>query len=307
MHEPHLPVLLNPWLDLLKERQLHIYVDATLGAGGHAKAVLEAHPEIDRFLGVDQDQEAILIAKERLLPWKERVEIIHDNFVNVSDYLQGVRVDAVLMDLGVSSMQLDRGERGFSFQKMGPLDMRMDQRAPLTAEVIINTWPEAELQRIFRDYGEEREWRASAKIIVQARKQKPIQTTKDLVELLAPFLSRGKKRTHHPLTKVFQAIRICVNSELESLRHAMPQVISHLKPGGLFGVIAFHSLEDRMVKNFFRHEASDKQDTSGLAGLFLEKEPTVKLVTKKALVASEEEMKKNPRARSARLRVVEKR
>jgi len=308
MDKPHVSVLANEWLGYLAEKKIRIYVDGTLGAGGHAETVLHAHPEIDLLVGIDQDSDALEIARKSLSPWADKIAFVQNNFSHLDSVLDSLeldQVDAILLDLGVSSMQLDRGERGFSFQQAGPLDMRMNRESELSAELIVNSWPEGELGRIFRDYGEESQWKRAARQIVQRRKEGPIQTTKDLVEVLSPVL-KSRKRGVNPVTKIFQALRICVNSELEVLRSVLPVAVKRLSSGGILGVISFHSLEDRIVKNFFRHEASDKQQTSGLSGLFLEKPSTVKLLTKKPAVAGEDEIEKNPRSRSAKLRVVEK-
>lgn len=308
MTEKHISVLAVEWLKFLEGRVIHTYVDGTLGAGGHASLVLSAHPEIQNMIGIDQDAEALALAKQRLLPWVDKVSFCHANFAEIDEVFSGRdidQVDAILLDLGVSSMQLDQGERGFSFQHTGPLDMRMNRECAISAETIVNTWPEEELGRIFREYGEERSWRRAAKQIVKERGKKALKTTKDLVDVLGPVLKKGKKNIH-PATKIFQALRICVNGELEVLRDFLPKALARLKSGGILGVISFHSLEDRIVKNFLRHEASHKQDTSGLAGLFLEKLPTVDLLTRKPIVASEDEIESNPRSRSAKLRVAEK-
>jgi len=308
MNQPHISVLANEWLSFLDHKQLKIYVDGTLGAGGHASTVLKAHPEINRFVGIDQDEDALQLAKKKLKEWDKKVTYVHRNFAEIKSVLDSLeieKVDGILLDLGVSSMQLDRGERGFSFQHLGPLDMRMNQSSDISAQIIVNDWSEEELGRIFRDYGEEMQWRRAANRIVQERKKRPIVTTKDLVEILSPVL-RSRKKGINPLTKIFQALRICVNSELEVLRQTLPDAIERLNMGGILGVISFHSLEDRIVKNYFRHEASDKQETSGLAGLFLEKPSTINVLTKKPVKASDEEVANNPRSRSAKLRVVEK-
>ncbi|MCB1149164.1 MAG: 16S rRNA (cytosine(1402)-N(4))-methyltransferase RsmH, partial [Chlamydiia bacterium] len=294
----------------LEERKLETYLDGTLGAGGHARLVLEAHPEISRFIGIDQDPSALELAGAKLQPWQEKVTLVHDNFAHLTDVMLQVEigaVDAMLFDLGVSSMQLDRAERGFSFMRPGPLDMRMNPEAPLTAKEIVNTWQLQELGRIFRDYGEEKFWKRAASAIVKARSVRPFETTLDLVQALDGALPKNPRSKIHPVTKIFQALRIAVNSELEVLHALLPQAIAKLKPGGVLGVITFHSLEDRIVKNVFRDLASDKQDTHGLAGLFLEKVPEVTVLTRKALVATDEEVAANPRSRSAKLRAVEKR
>lgn len=305
---PHMSVLLDEMLQCFSQRQLHCFVDATLGAGGHSEAFLNAHPEIKQLIGIDQDPIARGIAQKRLDPWKERVIIVPGNFANLETHLKSLNIssiDGIIFDLGVSSMQLDLPEKGFSFMRSGPLDMRMDPTNPLTAAEIVNTWSESDLGRIFREYGEEKHWRRAARGIIRAREQKPITTTLELADIIRQSLPFSKKG-FNPATLIFQALRICVNRELQVLEHVLPIAINYLKPGGLLGVISFHSLEDRIVKNFMRFKASDKLHTSGLSGLFIDKEPEVILVTKKPIVPSEEEMKQNPRSRSAKLRIIEK-
>lgn len=303
---PHISILVKEWLELLEGREIHRYLDGTLGAGGHALEVLKAHPEICTFYGVDQDKMALEIAKKRLAPWQEKMTYLHSNFVKLGALLKGEeKLDAMLFDLGVSSMQLDLRERGFSFMGDGPLDMRMNQEAELSAKEIVATWSEEELGRIFRDLGEERFWRRAAKEIALRRKEAPIETTEQLVRCLMPVFPWHQKGSH-PLTRIFQALRIAVNSELDVLKSLLPQVVQALKPGGVVGFITFHSLEDRIVKQFFQQEASDKVTSSGLSGLFLEKEPTLTLLTRKALQPGEEEIAKNPRSRSAKLRAAER-
>ncbi len=310
MKKPHIPILVQQWLEFLDGAAIKIYVDGTLGAGGHARAVLEAHEEIESFIGIDQDPDALKIASHELKEWEKKTTLIHDNFENIEAILssRGIdKIDGMLLDLGVSSMQLDEKDRGFSFRHAGRLDMRMNPGKELSAEIIVNTWPEGDLARIFREYGEERQWKRAAKAIVEKRKEGPIETTKDLVGVLSTVLIKNKKKDIHPATKIFQALRIAVNSELEVLRASLPRIIARLRHGGIFGVITFHSLEDRIVKNLFRDEASDKQNTSGLAGLFLEKEKTVSLLSRKPVRPSKEEVDSNPRSRSAKLRVVRRR
>jgi len=306
----HISVLEKEWLDALEGRELQTYVDGTLGAGGHAKAVLEAHPEIQTFIGIDRDLDAIEIAQETLRSWREKVVFLHGNFLHFEEKMKeaGIsKVDAVLLDIGVSSMQLDRGERGFSFMRPGPLDMRMNREDVITAEEIVNTWPEEKLGRIFREYGEEKRWKAAARVIVQERKHRAIISTKDLADVLSPVLKRRSPKELHPMTLVFQALRIAVNGELDALKAALPQIVNRLRPGGVLGVITFHSLEDRIVKRSFLSFASDKVDTAGLGGgLFSDKEPQVRILTRKALIPSKGEIKSNPRSSSAKLRIVEK-
>lgn len=307
---PHTSVLLSEVLALFRDQSLRTFVDGTVGAGGHSLALLELHPELEQLVGIDQDPTALELAAGRLKEYDERVQLVRSNFSFLSEQLQNLElqsVDGILLDLGVSSMHLDRPERGFSFRQDGPLDMRMDPGAVLTAEDIVNSWSEKDLGRIFREYGEEPRWRAAARLLGKARSEKSLTRTGELVELLYPLLSYGHKKKIHPLTRVFQALRIAVNGELEVLEQVLPAAVDLLSPGGILAVISFHSLEDRMVKRFFQQAASDKEDTRGLAGLFIDKEPSVDLLTRKPLVASVEEQACNPRARSARLRAARKR
>lgn len=306
----HVSVLEKEWVDALSGLPLSVYVDGTLGAGGHANAVLHSHPEIQRFIGIDSDQDAIDIAYENLHPWREKLTLIQGNFVDFDNHMReaGVtKVDAILLDIGVSSMQLDQSERGFSFMRSGPLDMRMDRQSGITAEEIVNTWSEEELGKIFREYGEEKRWKVAAKAIVLRRKKEPIHSTKDLVHVLEPVLRTRSPKEIHPVTLVFQALRIAVNGELDAIKLALPQMIARLKSGGILGVISFHSLEDRIVKHAFLAAASDKANTSGLGGgLFMDKEPIIRILTRKPLTASKEEIASNPRSRSAKMRIVER-
>lgn len=310
MTYPHLSVLKNECLEAFQDRPIKIFIDCTLGAAGHAEAFLQTYPEIETFIGIDQDPQGLEIAAGRLSPWKQKIHLIAGNFDNLEIYLKSLNisyVDGILIDLGVSSMQLDQPEKGFSFMRNGPLDMRMNPLEELTAAQIINEWPEEELARIFREYGEEKQWRKAARTVVEARKTKTITTTRELVDVLHPALYRFSKKGIHPLTLVFQALRICVNRELEVIETILPLAIKHLAPGGRLAVITFHSLEDRIVKQAFQHYASDKVDTAGIGGMFIDKEPTVNLITRKPIAASEQEIALNPRSRSAKLRVVEKR
>jgi 16S rRNA (cytosine1402-N4)-methyltransferase len=306
MTSHHYPVLLAEVLQLFEGRQIKIFVDGTLGAGGHAEAILKAHPEIQQFIGIDQDTQALEIAKERLKSWGNKVSFIHGNFVEVIPTLNH-EIDGILLDLGVSSMQLDRADRGFSFGKEGPLDMRMDRERSLTAEEVVNTWSAADLGRIFRDYGEERQWRTAAKTIYEARKEERITTTTQLARILSRVIHKKKGKKINPLTLIFQALRICVNSELEVIQEVLPACIDKLKTTGCLAVISFHSLEDRIVKKVFRHQADDKHDTSGFGGVFLDKDPTVVDLTRRPIIPSDDEIDKNLRSRSAKLRAVEKR
>jgi 16S rRNA (cytosine1402-N4)-methyltransferase len=285
----HYPVLLEEVLQFFEPLTINMFVDATLGLGGHALALLEAHPEIQTYLGFDQDAEAQKIAKERLAAFEDRLVLANVNFEDITDVLDEQKlptIDGAFFDLGVSSMQLDQADRGFSFSKGGPLDMRMNPNVKCSAEEVVNNWSEKELGRIFRDYGELRRWRVLARAIVQERPKKRITTTEQLTEILMPHAS--KKRKVHPMTLPFQALRIAVNCELEVMETTLPAVIERLSPGGRLGVISYHSLEDRIVKQLFR-------DT-----------PSVKILTKKPVVPSDTEIRKNVRSRSAKMRFVEK-
>lgn len=306
---PHVSVLLSEVIDGFNGSKIRIFVDGTLGAGGHAEAILRAHPEIECYIGIDQDPSALALAASRLEPWKNKLILKHGNFVDFDIFLKemGVKqVDGFLVDLGVSSMQLDQAERGFSFSKEGPLDMRMNPNADLSAADIVNNWSESDLGRVFRDYGEEKKWRIAARTIVTERKKKAINTTTDLVQILKPVFNWNPKKGINPLTLIFQGLRICVNRELEVLEGFIEKAIKVLMPLGRLGVISFHSLEDRIVKNMFRFAASDKYDTSGIGGIFRDKKPEVKPLTRKPIIPTEEEIAFNPRSRSAKLRFVEK-
>lgn len=305
----HQPVLLMEVLEAFNGLHLTHFIDGTLGAGGHAEAILKAHPELVSYQGIDQDLDAIAIATERLKLWQGKLHVTHANFAEFDQVLKKERiskVEGILVDLGVSSMQLDRPERGFSFSKEGPLDMRMNSEGELTAADIVNTWSEKEIGIVFRDYGEEKRWRIAARAIVEARKQKAILTTHDLVNVLRPVLPWNPKKGINPLTLIFQGLRIAVNRELEVLQNFLSRAMDALTPGGRLAVISFHSLEDRIVKDAMRLAASDKWETAGLGGgLFRDKTPTVSLMTRKPIIPTDQEIEANPRSRSAKLRIVE--
>lgn len=306
---PHQSVLLNEVLQAFRGLHLRLVIDGTLGAGGHAEALLLDHPEISHFLAIDQDPSALAIARSRLKPWEGKIVFKQGNFDEIDLFIKESSLpspNAILVDLGVSSMQLDQPLRGFSFMQEGPLDMRMNPELELTAADIVNEWPEKELGRIFRDYGEEKQWRKAAHAIAKGRELRPFLTTGDLKNVLVPVLARHAKKGIHPLTLIFQALRICVNRELEALEVFLPKAIDLLAPGGRLAVISFHSLEDRIVKTHMRLAASDKWETAGLGGLFRDKEPTVRLITKRPIESTEGERGDNPRSRSAKLRIIEK-
>lgn len=279
----HKSVLLDEVLKVFDGQSIRVFFEGTLGAGGHAKAILEAHPEIERYIGCDRDPKALGIATKVLEPWGEKVEFVHGDYADVPGCKE---IDGFLIDIGVSSMQLDERERGFSFMGDAPLDMRMNPEGELTAEEIVNRYPEKELARIFFEYGEERRSRQVAKAIVEARRKKKIRTTAELVHVIKPVATKGKL---HPATLVFQALRIVVNDELGQLTRGIETAMKKLNPGGRMAVISFHSLEDRIVKNSFR-------DAKGV----------LKILTKKPIGPTAQEMRENPRSRSAKLRAAEK-
>lgn len=278
----HIPVLLREVLEVFANQKIRTFFDGTLGAAGHARALIEAHPEIVRYIGCDRDPVAHELARKVL---GEKVEYVRGSYSEKVAEVDG-SIDGFLIDVGVSSMQLDEKERGFSFMRNASLDMRMDPDGELTAEIVVNRYPEKELARIFFEYGEERRSRQVAKAIVEARKKRPIKTTQELVDIIKPVATRGKL---HPATLVFQALRIEVNEELVQLEVGLRSAMEKMCSGGRMAVISFHSLEDRIVKNVFRN-AKDK----------------VKILTKKPIGPTPEEIKQNPRSRSAKLRAVER-
>ncbi|HSX38850.1 MAG TPA: 16S rRNA (cytosine(1402)-N(4))-methyltransferase RsmH [Chlamydiales bacterium] len=285
----HKAVLLAEVLRFFETVKLDVFFEGTVGAGGHGKALLEAHPEIKRYLACDRDPAAHELAAAVLAPWGKKVEWILGPYADLSRYLDEKNIeeiDGFLIDIGVSSMQLDTQERGFSFLGDAPLDMRMDPNHPLTAEKMVNEVPEKELARIFFEYGEERRSRQIARAIVEARRKKRIRTTRELVAIVKPVAIWGRL---HPATLVFQALRIAVNDELGQLKKGLEAAISRVRIGGRIAAISFHSLEDRIVKNAFR-EAKEH----------------LEIITKKPVGPTDQERKENPRSRSAKLRVAEK-
>lgn len=345
----HVPVLLDDVIRVFEPVDLKIFVDGTLGAGGHTCAMLERHEELCRSIGFDRDLKAHELASERarglgihvgnvtdvdslcgsadaagemrwLIP-------IHGNFSTMklavhklysNGLLPDEKVGGILLDLGVSSMQLDLDERGFSFQKDGPLDMRMDPTQGISAETAVNTWSEATLGQIFKDFGEERYWKSIARRIVDRRMEHPITTTKELVDVIGvPGGMRAKRnrkgkqaKEKHPATRVFQALRIAVNEELTSVSKVVPDAIDMLQPGGRLAIITFHSLEDRIVKWAFREAAgmapSDSVLPNYCSPFDTVAEAKVKIITRKPIRPSPEEETLNVRSRSAKLRVIEK-
>jgi 16S rRNA (cytosine1402-N4)-methyltransferase len=303
----HEPVLKNEAVDLLITNENGIYLDGTVGGGGHAQAILERLGPQGSLIGLDLDEEAIDFATERLKPFKNRVRIQKGNFKDLDKILTGLnieRVDGILLDLGVSSHQLNAAERGFSFSLKGPLDMRMNSKQKRTAYEMINTYSESELSTLFKTYGEERKSRAIARAIIKERKLSPIQTTEELrtvVSKVLPYQHRVKS-----LARIFQALRIAVNEELNNLAEALKIGFGCLYPGRRMLVISYHSLEDRMVKDFFKQEASRCICPPEAPLCICRKQGTLKILTRRPVRPSEAEIRKNPRSRSARLRAAEK-
>lgn len=305
----HQTVLLHEAVEALQIKEDGIYVDGTLGGGGHSEAIL-SRLKNGLLIGIDQDDRAIAAAGERLHPGKNRLFLVRDNFVHIDEILkeQGIeKVDGFLFDLGVSSPQLDEEERGFRYQEEAPLDMRMDRRQSLTAYEVVNEWPEEELTRIIREYGEERFARSIARRIGERRKTAPIATTRELVEVIKEAIPAPARRTGpHPAKRTFQAIRIAVNRELEVLGRVLHLAVGRLKPGGRIAVISFHSLEDRIVKETFQEYAQGCTCPPDFPVCVCGKTPLLKIITKKPIIPTAEEIERNPRSRSAKLRVAEK-
>jgi len=309
MEFTHKPVLLDECIDALKIRPDGVYVDGTLGRAGHSREIAQ-RLTTGRLLCIDRDMAAIDAAKERLAPWMDRVTLIHGNFSELGDALREAGIagtDGMLFDLGVSSPQLDDASRGFSYMQDAPLDMRMDLTAPLTAHEVVNAWSYEELRRILFEYGEERYAPAIAKAIVRLRETEPIETTLELVDIIKgampPVALREKQ---HPAKRSFQAIRIAVNGELDALPPMLSAAVEHLNPGGRLAVITFHSLEDRIVKRAMQDLSRGCTCPPAFPVCVCGKKPKVKVLTRKPIVSGEAELKENPRARSAKLRVAEK-
>ena len=306
----HIPVLLDETLELLAPARGGIFVDGTLGGGGHAEAVLSRLPESGRLIGIDRDWEAVHAAGDRLSAFGGRFTALHGNFFDMQALLQeiGVRqVSGILLDLGVSSHQLDKSARGFSYKTEAPLDMRMDQSAGLSAKDVVNAYPEAELARIFFEYGEERFSRRIAEKICRAREQSPIETTLQLAQIVRDAIpAKYRNEPQHPARRTFQALRIEVNNELGGLDRAIEQACDLLQKGGRLCIITFHSLEDRIVKQAFRRFENPCTCAPSAPICNCGKEPKAKILTKKPLTASDEEEARNSRSTSAKLRCIEK-
>jgi 16S rRNA (cytosine1402-N4)-methyltransferase len=303
----HTPVLVDLVLTYLINDRSGIYVDGTLGGGGHSLAILKKLTTRGRLIGIDWDEQAIQKAQEHLRQEASRVSIRKGNFNQITGILAAVdikKVDGILLDLGVSSFQIDTSERGFSYLASGPLDMRASQETKLSAEEVVNDYPEHELARIFKQYGEENKARSIAQAIVRERHRKRITTTQELVKIIESRLPFGQRIKS--LARIFQAIRIEVNKELENLQSFLDQSLDVLKPGGRLVIIAYHSLEDRLVKNFFYYQSHPCECPPELPVCGCGKKPALQVLIRKVVRPSAEEMKANPRSRSAKLRAAEK-
>jgi 16S rRNA (cytosine1402-N4)-methyltransferase len=302
---PHQPVLYQEIIHALQPHAGGRYVDGTLGAGGHARGIMEASAPDGQLLGLDVDPQALALARKNLAPYEQRIHLAQASYTSLSMQLAQLEwdaVDGILLDLGASSMQFDTPERGFSFLHDAPLDMRFGPRVPQTAADLVNKYSERELADLIYQYGEERDSRKIARAIVRAR---PIHTTRELVAVIEAVSPRRGDRVH-PATRTFQALRIAVNQELASIQEVLPQAAAALKAGGRLAVISFHSLEDRIVKDFFREQSRDLVNPPYERIYENERTATLKEVNRKPITPSEAEIQSNPRARSAKLRIVEK-
>ncbi len=305
----HVSVLLEECLEALQIKPDGIYVDGTLGGAGHSSQIA-ARLASGRLIGIDRDPVALQAAGERLSPYRDRVTLVHSNFCDMAQVLREQNisgVDGILLDLGVSSPQLDDGARGFSYMVDAPLDMRMNGGDSLTAKVVVNQWPQEELRRILYTYGEERYAPQIAGAICRRRAEKPIETTLELVDIIRGAMPPAALREkQHPAKRTFQAIRIAVNDELGAVEKVMAEAFDLLNPGGRLAVITFHSLEDRIVKLAMADAAKGCTCPPTFPVCVCGKKPKVKLVSRKPIIPSEEELQENPRSRSAKLRVCEK-
>ena len=305
----HVSVLLQECLDGLNIRPEGIYVDGTLGGAGHSSQIA-ARLTTGRLIGIDRDPVALKAATQRLAPYNERVTLVHSNFCEIAQVLKDLEIDGVdgiLLDLGVSSPQLDEVSRGFSYMADAPLDMRMNNEDALSAYDVVNSWSYEELRRILYEYGEERYAPQIAAAICRQREIKPVQTTLELVDIIRSAMpSAALREKQHPAKRSFQAIRIAVNDELGAVEKVMKDAIPCLKPGGRLAVITFHSLEDRIVKNAMASASKGCTCPPSFPVCVCGKKPMVKLISRKPIVSTQEELDVNPRARSAKLRVCEK-
>lgn len=310
MEFAHIPVMLDECLEGLNIKADGIYVDGTVGGAGHSIEIVKRLSGNGRLICVDKDEDALKAAGERLAPYSDRVTFIRDDYKNLVAELDSIgvgKVDGILLDLGVSSYQLDNAERGFSYMKDAPLDMRMDRSQRISAYEVVNGYSESELARILFDYGEEKLARQIARNIIKARAEKPIETTLELAKIVEDtYPAKTRWKFGHPAKRTFQAIRIEVNDELSSLGEAVTQMARRLEKGGRMAVITFHSLEDRIVKSAFKELSLACTCPPDFPVCVCGKVQEVELVNKKPIVASEVELEKNSRSQSAKLRVIEK-
>lgn len=303
----HIPVLYNETIDNLVINPDGIYIDCTLGGGGHSEGILKKLSDKGRLVAIDQDEQAIAFSKKRLEKYSSKLTIVKNNFSNIDivAYSSGVdKADGILMDIGVSSTQLDEAERGFSYRFDAPLDMRMDKSSKFSAYNLVNEYSEEEISKLIYEYGEERHARKIARYIVEARKIKPIATTFELSDIVKR--AAGPSKNKHPAKKTFQAIRIAVNRELDVLIEAIDKAVALLKKGGRLGIITFHSLEDRIVKQRFKELEKGCTCPPDIPMCICGKKPLLKIITKKPLTAEKAELEDNNRAHSAKLRIVER-
>lgn len=306
----HVSVLLDECIENLNIKPDGVYVDCTMGGAGHSKEIVKKLSNKGLFIGFDQDKNAIKTAKERLSEYSDRVKFVHSNFENIKDELEKIgvyKIDGVLADLGVSSHQLDEADRGFSYMQDAPLDMRMDVRCEFSAYDVVNGYTEEELAKIIKDYGEENWAKRIAKFIVEERKENKIETTKELVDIIKKAIpKKARIDGPHPAKRTFQAIRIEVNNELGVITKMIEDASSIMNKGGRICIITFHSLEDRIVKNAFKELSLDCICPPHLPMCQCDKKSEVKIITRKPIVPTDEEIEVNPRSRSAKLRVAEK-
>ena len=309
MEFKHISVLLNECIEGLNIKEDGIYVDGTLGGAGHSSEIIKNLCERGRLIGIDQDKDALKAAKEKLKDYNN-VTFVHSNFYNIENILHDLNiagVDGILMDLGVSSYQLDNGERGFSYMQDAPLDMRMNRENSLSAYEVINSYSEEDLFRIIKDYGEEKFAKRIANFIINKRKEKNIESTLELVDVIkAAIPAKARREGPHPAKRTFQAIRIEVNKELEIIEKTIRDGVERLNVGGRMVIITFHSLEDRIVKTVYKNLANPCTCPSSFPVCVCNKKPIVKIITRKPIEASKEELDYNPRSRSAKLRIIEK-
>ena len=310
MEFKHIPVLFHEIMDIMAPQPGEVFVDCTLGGGGHSRGFLERMGDDGRLIGIDQDTNALQAAGANLAEFGDRVTYVHSNYNKLDEILNTYApdgVDGILFDIGVSSHQLDEKDRGFSYMQDAPLDMRMNQSQNFSAWDVVNTYSEEELHRIIKEYGEERWAKRVAQFIVEFRKEKPVETTGELVDIIKRAIPKGaREEGSHPAKRTFQAIRIEVNDELGVLTRTISVAAKHLKKGGRLGIISFHSLEDRIVKEQFRYLASDCICPPELPFCQCDKVSEVKILTRKPVTATKEELEANSRSKSAKFRAVVK-